>query len=177
VSQTLRSAPDVRSARSLVGQRIRVLSEAHDLILEEGRGSSTVDALVGVALTLHNDPNRPRIIARGPRLLIGSRPSLSLSLILHELATNALKHGSLSRPEGRVELRWGVTGLRNDRFEMVWKERGGPKVAEPQAESTGTRLIKAGLLGTSDCRVEIKYEPDGLECNISAELAGFQREH
>ena len=177
VSQTLRSAEDVRSARTQVGQRIRVLSEAHDLILEEGRGSSTVDALVAVALALHNDPNRPRIVAAGPRLLIGSRPSLSLSLIIHELATNALKHGSLSRPEGRVDLSWGVAGRSSDRFEMIWKESGGPLVTAPQSEGTGTRLIQAGLLGTSDCRVHIGYRPSGLECIVSAELVGFQREH
>lgn len=176
-SQTLRTAPDMKTARRTLSDRISVLSYAHDAILQGGNGSSKVGDLVDQMIALHNDPNERRIHAAGPNLKIGSRPSLSLSLILHELATNAVKHGSLSLPQGRVDLTWGVTGPHHDRFELMWKEIGGPPVAAPASAGSGTRLINTGLNGAADCKVDLAYEPDGVRLRLSAELAGFQQEH
>jgi two-component sensor histidine kinase/PAS domain-containing protein len=176
-SQTLRTAPDMQTARRTLADRIGVLSYAHDAIIKGGSGSSKVRDLVDQMISLHSDPNEPRISTAGPNLKIGSRSSLSLSLILHELATNALKHGALSVPQGRVELVWGIAGPHKDRFELTWKERGGPRVKPPETESSGTRLIKAGLAGTADCKVQLIYAPEGFNLILSAELAGFQQEH
>ncbi|UJW74585.1 sensor histidine kinase [Rhizobium sp. SL42] len=176
-SQTLRSAPDMQTARRTLSDRISVLSYAHDAIIKGGNGSSRVGDLVAQMISLHDDPNAPRITTSGPNLKIGSRSSLSLSLILHELATNALKHGALSVPEGRVNLTWGVMGPHQDRFELVWRESGGPPVIHPGTESSGTRLIRAGLAGTADCKVDFTYAPEGFNLIISTELAGFQQEH
>lgn len=176
-SQTLRSAPDMQTARRTLSDRISVLSYAHDAIIKGGNGSSRVGDLVAQMISLHDDPNAPRITTSGPNLKIGSRSSLSLSLILHELATNALKHGALSVPEGRVNLTWGVMGPHQDRFELVWRESGGPPVIHPGTESSGTRLIRAGLAGTADCKVDFTYAPEGFNLIISAELAGFQQEN
>lgn len=176
-SQTLRNAPDVASARRRLSERISVLSDAHDTILEGGRGSSTVRHIVGQMTSLHDDLASPRFRTSGPNLKIGSRPSLSLSLILHELATNAMKYGSLSAPRGTVELRWRVAGEDRGRFEMTWTERNGPPVLPPQNGGSGSRLISAGLNGTIDSTVEFNYQPDGLRCTIACELESFQKEH
>lgn len=176
-SQTLRNAPDVASARRRLSERISVLSDAHDTILEGGRGSSTVRHIVGQMTSLHDDLASPRFRTSGPNLKIGSRPSLSLSLILHELATNAMKYGSLSAPRGTVELRWRVAGEDRGRFEMTWTERNGPPVLPPQNGGSGSRLISAGLNGSIDSTVEFNYQPDGLRCTIACELESFQKEH
>lgn len=176
-SQTLRSAPDLATARHRLSERIGVLSDAHDVILEGGRGASTVMQLVQQMIAIHDDPSNPRIMISGPNLKIGSRPSLSLSLILHELATNAMKHGALSSREGRVELRWRVGGESSDRFEMTWAEAGGPLVKPPTSTGSGSRLISAGLNGTLDSRVDFDYQPSGLRCSVTADLETFQKEH
>ncbi len=176
-SQTLRSAPDLQTARRTLADRIGVLAYAHDAVIRGGNGSSKVGDLVAQMMALHDDPSEPRISIGGPNMKIGSRPSLSLSLILHELATNALKHGALSCPEGRVVLSWGIAGEHADRFHLRWRENGGPPVAQPVSESSGTRLIKAGLAGTADCRIELVYAPEGFHFSLSAELDGFQQEH
>ncbi|PYE36932.1 PAS domain S-box-containing protein [Rhizobium sp. PP-F2F-G38] len=176
-SQTLRNAPDIASARQRLSERLAVLSAAHDTILEGGRGTSTVRQLVQQMTDLHDDPAAPRFATSGPNLKIGSRPSLSLSLILHELATNAVKHGALSVPTGSVDLRWRVVLPAADRFEMIWTERGGPTVAEPLVKGSGSRLISAGLNGTSDGHVDMIYAPDGLRCIVTADLESFQKEH
>ncbi|MGJ7038878.1 two-component sensor histidine kinase [Shinella sp. BE166] len=126
---------------------------------------------------MYDDLASPRFRTSGPNLKIGSRPSLSLSLILHELATNAMKYGALSVADGIVELRWHVAGEDHDRFEMTWIEKGGPLVKPDVLRGTGTRLISAGLNGTTDTSVKIEYATAGLRCLLSCELESFQKEH
>ncbi|THV12431.1 PAS domain-containing sensor histidine kinase [Rhizobium rhizophilum] len=178
-SQTLRTATDVHTARRLLSDRISVLSAAHDTVIQGGFGTSKVHKLVAQLLAVHEDPENPRFDVSGPNLRVGSRPSLSLSLILHELATNAMKHGALSTSatKGRVTIDWDVIGENNDRFQMRWVEAGGPTVAYPIVEGSGSRLIRAGLAGAADSKVEIDYDPAGLRCVVSADLSSFQKEH
>lgn len=176
-SQTLRNSSDLTSARRRLSERIGVLSDAHDTILEGGRGSSTVSDLVAQLTGLHDDPTNPRFETTGPNIKIGSRPSLSLSLILHELATNAIKFGSLSEPGGIVQLKWGILGEKRDRFEMTWTETGGPLVSPPAIAGSGSRLISAGLNGTIDSVVEFDYAREGLKCTLTCDLESFQKEH
>lgn len=176
-SQTLRTAKDVLSARRTLSDRIAVLSAAHDTVIQGGLGTSEVHKLVNQMLEVHDDPMASRFTVTGPKLRVGSRPSLSLSLILHELATNAVKYGALSVPEGRVDIRWNVVTEHPERFELVWTETGGPIVSAPEREGSGSRLIKAGLAGANDSRVDIVYDANGVCCHISAELVSFQQEH
>ena len=176
-SQTMRSAPDMTTARRRLAERISVLSAANDTIIRGGRGATTVRQLVGQMTAIHDDTNNPRFATTGPDLKIGSRPSLSLSLILHELATNAMKFGSLSTPGGTVDLRWKVAGRERDRFEMTWQEAGGPPVLTLSDGGSGTRLISAGLNGVADGAVTIEYAKEGVRCRFSADLATFQKEH
>ncbi|OLP55426.1 hypothetical protein BJF92_23050 [Rhizobium rhizosphaerae] len=176
VSQTLRSASDIPTARRTLGDRLAVLGAAHDMIIRGDARSSTIADIVAQMAEVHDDRAAPRIRAEGPALTMGARPTLSLSLILHELATNASKYGALSTPSGRVELRWAVSTPTPDRVTIHWTEHEGPPVSAPASEGTGSKLIKAGLAGARDCRVEIRYEPAGLICTISADLAGLQAE-
>ncbi|SEM21629.1 sensor histidine kinase [Xaviernesmea oryzae] len=177
VSQTLRSAGDITSARRALGDRLAVLGAAHDMIIKGGANTSTMAEVVAQMTQVHDDKLAPRIQVDGPPLRIAARPTLSLSLILHELATNASKYGALSVPSGRVQLNWDLSGPNRDRVEISWTEHAGPPVAMPQADGTGSKLIKAGLSGTQDCQVEIAFHPMGLHCRICADLKGFESEH
>jgi two-component sensor histidine kinase len=146
-------------------------------VIQGGLGSSKVHKLVKQMLAVHDDPLAPRFDVNGPDLKIGSRPSLSLSLILHELATNAVKHGALSVPDGRVRIDWSVVGADSRKFEFVWSEHGGPPVRIPKTLGSGSRLVKAGIAGAADSVVDIVYDEAGLRCVVSAELTSFQQEH
>lgn len=176
-SQTLRSAESLETARKTLSARIGVLSAAHDTVIQGGLGTSHVHKLVNQMLEVHDDPLASRFTVSGPNLRVGSRPSLSLSLILHELATNAIKYGALSMPEGSVDIRWQVCGPLRDKFELTWAETGGPAVVVPERVGSGSRLIKAGLAGAADSRVDIAYDEGGVRCVISADLSSFQQEH
>ena len=175
-SQTLRSAPNLTVARQTLGERITILGRAHDTVIQGGLGSSTVRNLVAQMLAVHEDQREPRFRVEGPDIKVGSRPALSLSLILHELATNAVKYGALSCAQGKIEITWSVEGEALDRFEFVWREQGGPAVDPPTREGAGSRLIKAGVAGTADSKVTVHYDPAGLRCVVVAGLAALQRD-
>lgn len=166
--QTLRNAAD-RPAVDAFEQRVNALSHAHEILLRQSwLGADMRELALGV-LSAHGDPARFRV--DGPQFHIGARSALSLSLLLHELATNALKYGALSVPQGYVDLTWSVDG---ETFRMVWAESGGPPSAEPTKTGLGSRLIDMGLAGTG--RTIRRYKPSGIEVEISAPLASL-KEH
>ncbi|WP_347138378.1 HWE histidine kinase domain-containing protein [Paracoccus sp. SSK6] len=179
VNQTLRSAEDLDSARRDLSERIRALAGAHDMLIEGRASRTTVEEIVRKALALHDDRDGTRIRIEGPALTIASRPALSLSLILHELATNATKHGALSAETGFVTVRWQVAPAAEgpDQFVLTWTEGGGPPVTKPDRVGSGTNLISTGLSGTATCDVAIDYAPEGLRCRITADLPSFQNEN
>lgn len=172
-SQTLRHAAD-RLAVESFGKRIQALGSAHDILLQQSwLGAPLRDIMDGV---LAKHAGRERILLEGADLMIGSRAVLSISLLLHELATNALKHGALSVPTGRVDVGWRVEPGRNGNPELVmtWRESGGPPTTAPSRKGFGTRLIQAGLAGTGVA--DLRFETLGLEATFRAPMALIAQE-
>jgi len=161
--QTLRSATDKDAVRAF-GQRVAALGRAHEALLQTRWTGADLQALLKKVLQLHADADR--FLLQGPDIQVGAKAALSLSLLIHELATNALKYGSLSAPVGRVDLTWKVDG--RDLL-LSWTESGGPVVVEPIKTGFGSRLIKMGLVGTG--QVERRYLPPGLSAEFCAPLS------
>lgn len=177
VSQTLRTATDMGSARESISARLRALAGAHDKLIAGQTGRTTVSEIVRSAVDLYGKEGAVRFRVDGPELAIAAQPALSLSLILHELSTNAVKYGALSNDEGRVTIDWGSrAGEAAPEFHLSWCEEGGPAVIEPKNKGTGSRLIEAGLSGVPSCVVTVRFEPAGLCCDIVADLEGMQAE-
>jgi two-component sensor histidine kinase len=86
-------------------------------------------------------------------------------LALHELATNAAKYGALTRPAGRVELRWEVQG---GQLHLSWRETGGPPVVAPSRRGFGSRLLADVLASDLDGQSRLEFAPDGVRCWITA---------
>ena len=103
----------------------------------------------------------------GPSVEVSAKHALSLTLALHELATNAIKYGALSTPEGGVAVTWSVIG---DALEIEWVERGGTPVAPPSRKGFGSRLLQALIGGDLGGEAVLNYDPSGLVCRISAKL-------
>ena len=102
-------------------------------------------------------------------MLLGPKATLSLSLLLHELATNAIKYGALSRETGRVAVEWRIDrGGAEPTFVVGWRERGGPPARAPTRRGFGSRLIGMGLVGTGGAKLD--YGEEGLEAQFSAPL-------
>lgn len=168
--QTLRPVTDREPVEALEN-RIQALSSAHDILFDKYWNSAPIGRLI--ASTLQRVVPSDRMETDGPDITIGPKGALSLSLVLHELATNAVKYGSLSNELGGIRLDWTVQGSGPDAvFRMVWEESGGPPVQEPSRKGFGSKLIRMGLIGTGG--VVTSYQPSGFKAEMTATLAQLQ---
>ncbi len=170
-SQTLKHVPDQTPVRAFE-QRLSALSAAHEVLLRQSWAASRIDAVATEVLATLGQIDR--IDITGPEVTLGARAALSLSLVLHELGTNALKYGALSAEGGRVTLEWKISGEGEEAvLTLRWEERGGPPPQEPGRKGFGSRLINMGLLGTGG--VATRFPPTGLEAIFTAGLRRAQR--
>lgn len=156
--QTLRGVSE-RDAVEAFQARLLALSGAHDVLLQDSWSSARINSVVEAAMSVHSRTERFRI--GGADLRLGPKAALSLAMLLHELATNAIKHGALSVPEGRVEIAWAVEGAAADAvLRLSWREIDGPPTLPPQQKGFGSRLIASGLAGAG--KTELRYDPAGF---------------
>lgn len=169
--QTLRGVPD-RGPVEAFEKRLSALSAAHDVLLQESWSASPIVQIVTTVLA--NVEQIGRFEISGPDVTLGPRATLSLSLLLHELVTNALKYGSLSTPGGQVQVRWRLEqAVPASDLVLSWIERGGPPVHEPDRKGFGSRLLKAGLLGTGG--VVLCYQMSGFQAELRAPIRQLQQ--
>ncbi len=170
-SQTLKNVPDQTPVRAF-SDRLMALSMAHDVLLQQDWRPAQVVSIVEAAICSFDDAGRFDIA--GEWVTLGSRATLSLSLLLHELTTNAVKYGALSNDSGRVEIAWAIEPDGDGEvFRLRWRETGGPEVAPPTRQGFGSRLLKMGLAGTGGARVT--YHQSGVEADFVAPLAELQK--
>jgi two-component sensor histidine kinase len=172
-TQTLRTVPD-RAPVEAFERRIHALSSAHDVLLRQSWAAAPAREIMKAVLA--NSGHDDRIDLTGPELDLGPRATLSLSLLLHELATNAAKYGALSVPDGRVAVGWRMEGEGEGReVTLDWTERGGPPPTPPMnsgRKGFGSRLIRLGLVGTGG--VDLRYPPSGFQATMRAPLVQLQ---
>jgi len=148
--------------------RLRALTAASDLVLAGQHGAINADAVIRATLAPFMSDQVPRIFIEGPEILLSEQFGGGLALAVHELATNAIKYGALSVPQGAVSLAWTVEQVpQGERVAFDWKERGGPAPQKPSRDGFGTRMIRAVTARENAGSVSIDYEPDGLRCRIS----------
>lgn len=169
-AQSLRGVEN-RAPVQAFEQRIHALSSAHDVLLRQNRMGAPIGEVVRSVLA--NAGQGDRIATAGPYVSFGPRASLSLSLLLHELATNAAKYGALSVPEGRIAMEWRLEGATGEEdLVLDWTESGGPPATAPSGRGRrgfGSRLIQMGLTGTGG--VDLHYEATGFSATMRAPLA------
>jgi two-component sensor histidine kinase len=157
---------DNKDVWDTVSRRLAAISKTDDLILKsEGRGAG-IGEILRVELLPYGDAVLSRIECGGPPIVVPPKLAISLALILHELATNAAKYGSLSVPDGCVKVLWKAD---HERVEMSWIESGGPSVSVPNRQGFGSRLFRVAL-DPYHGRVERLFEAGGLKCNIAFTL-------
>ncbi|MDB5470757.1 MAG: signal transduction histidine kinase [Caulobacter sp.] len=146
-------------------ERLVALSRAHDLLTE--RTWLNADLADVVARTLGPYGERARF--SGPPLSLAPNSAVTMSMILHEMATNAVKYGALSGPDGVVEVMWTLDG--DHGLTLIWRERGGPEVTTPGRDGFGSRLISASVQHEFGGQVQVEHLPQGLVCTIVAPLS------
>jgi two-component system, chemotaxis family, CheB/CheR fusion protein len=152
--------------------RLSALARAHSLLLDGQWRGADLRELVQRALQAYRVDHPHKIEIEGEPVPLSATHSLGLSLILHELGTNAAKYGALAHSEGRVHLSWRVEGgKRGRRLRLRWEERGGPAVEPPTEKGFGTRLIERACTYELEGEVELEYAPAGLCCEVVFPLA------
>ena len=174
-AQSFRSLPGGPEARRIFDARLRALAEAHALLTAENWTGAPLPQIVSRVLVPFADGAPDRFRIEGPPVEVPPKLSLALSLGLHELAMNAVKHGALSNGSGRVQIRWDARDHGAETLLRVrWVERGGPEVRIPQRRGFGTRLIEGGLSREFGGKVQLQFEPEGVSCEIEARLPGLR---
>lgn len=153
------------AGRDAFEARLLALSRAHDILTRESWASADLRGMADQAVhPFLGEPGTgrfPRVTLDGPDLRLPPEGALALTMILHELCTNAVKHGALSVPGGRAVLAWTLETSPGGRaLRMTWRERGGPPVVPPSRTGFGTRLLERGFAGRNTA--SLTYAAEGL---------------
>ncbi|MCC6780423.1 MAG: PAS domain-containing protein, partial [Hyphomicrobiales bacterium] len=162
--QTARSSQDLDDFQRRFTARVMGLAQSHDLLVKEDWRGAPVGELVRAQLAPFIDPDDGRLKLSGPPLLLRPEAAQNIGLALHELATNASKHGALSSPSGRIAIQWELAYCRPDdaRFRMTWQESGGPLVNVPATHGFGHTVVEAMVGRALDGEAHIDWAEKGL---------------
>ena len=185
VQSVLRLTPadEPRAFAAAVGARVAALARAHSLLAEGGWSGADLRAVAERELAPYAAPKHgaataalkgPVVSLDGPPVPLAAAAVQPFAMVLHELATNAAKHGALSALGGRVEVRWraGRRAAEDGLLRLSWTETGGPPLAGvPARRSFGSRMIEATVRRQLGGALERRWEPTGLVVEVAVPLA------
>jgi PAS domain S-box-containing protein len=164
-------------AKSVFIGRLQALSQTFSTLTTEAFEGAPLEAMVNRELA--SFAGRARL--EGPNVMLTPKIAQTFALVVHELATNAAKYGSLSVPDGEVHVKWVITGgdvsgqrdtanMPAQRFKLEWRESGGPPATPPKRRGFGTTLVSQ-VAGTEfDCTPELTYGADGFGYKLDAPM-------
>ncbi|MBU1378877.1 MAG: sensor histidine kinase [Alphaproteobacteria bacterium] len=162
-AQTLNESKGMDEARNLFLERLMALSATHNLLVKREWESASLHELIDAALRHYGRP----YAYSGPDVKLEANLAVSLGMALHELATNALKHGAWSG-DGRIDIALSQT---NGSLDFIWHESGGPIVQPPGKRGFGSRLLERGIAAELAGQVTLDFATGGLICMIHAPLS------
>jgi two-component sensor histidine kinase/PAS domain-containing protein len=174
-AQTARSSGTTENFAEAFTGRLKALAVAHDILTQTRWIGIGLSELLAAVLAPYRSADQTRVAISGPAILLPAHTVVPLSMVLHELATNAAKYGSLSKRGGGIDITWQLTGVVEQAVALTWQERGGPKVARGTAAGFGTRLIDRVISHDLDGKTAIDFDPAGLRCTIGFPVRGQPR--
>jgi two-component sensor histidine kinase len=149
-----------RASADAIAGRVHAVSSANDLVNQSSAKTVGLRAL----LALEFAPNaEARLRASGPDITISADAARKLGLVFHELTTNAMKHGALATPDGRVITSWQEDG---GKVRLIWKEEYGPPVMPPSHQGFGTVIVTQSIKSLRG-DIVFTFDPDGLVCAMT----------
>jgi PAS domain S-box-containing protein len=155
--------------KELIEGRIEALAKVHTLFVESRWAGAEIHRLATEELWAYSGENATRVRIDGPTVMLEPSTAQAAAISLHELATNAVKYGSLSAAGGHVEISWTVTA--DGRLSLRWIESDGPTAATPPTHrGFGTRIME-NMIGQLKGEVRFDWREQGLTCEIALPLA------
>jgi PAS domain S-box-containing protein len=173
VTMTGEHRPEAGLFVSSFQARLNAFAAAHELLMQAEWQAVRLKKLVAQVLMTIGVTERVDL-SGGCEVMLGSHDAQTIALLLHELATNAIKHGALSTGTGRVALSFEAEESANENGRpvvMIWEERGGPEIKPPETRGFGLRLIEHLTKRQSSGRQVIEWRPQGLHCCVELRIA------
>lgn len=168
---TRRGAASVEGLAGDFRGRLDALAKVHSAVFQAPEESVSIGDVVDLTFEPYRLMGHERIIVGGPMVMLTREAATTLALCLHELATNAIKYGALSRPGGRAHFGWELLDDDSQELALAWHESGGPIVHAPARTGYGTRYLRAALTGMLGRKPTISFDPGGLRCEARGPLS------
>jgi two-component sensor histidine kinase/PAS domain-containing protein len=169
--QSFKGKLPVEEAREAFDARLGALAAAHNLLTRKRWETALLSEIISDSVSATTGELSSRVTCDGSEVVLPPQTAVSLAMAVHELCTNAIKHGALSNETGTIAVRWDVIpGESGPRLHLEWKETGGPTVTAPTRRGFGSRMIERGLAAELHGSVTLDFAPDGLRCTIDAPL-------
>ena len=165
--QTLRGE-DIKIRRDAFNERLMALGRAQNVLTAASWSGADIRDIIDSSVSHLGDS----FDIDGTPIKLDAKQALTLALVTHELATNAVKYGALSTNKGRVVISWSVDEVECgvSKFCFAWRETGGPAVTPPKSEGFGSLLIKRVLAADFEGDVAIRYDHDGISVRLEGVL-------
>lgn len=176
-SQTLRSASTPQAFTEAFEGRVFSMASAHETLARADWGPTALEDVVAAAMAPFGGVDTGRITVGGPEVTVTGEAAVAFHLALHELAVNAVQHGALRGPDGRITIEWGIGYDEVDgeqtpaRLAFTWRESGGPTVVDPQRRGFGSKVLEQGLSRELSGEGRLVFDPDGLRFVLAAPLS------
>jgi PAS domain S-box-containing protein len=173
VGSTARTASSIDEFYQGFVGRIVSLARTHNLLTEDLWQKAALEELVQTELGPYEDEARNRIVVEGPHVELPSEAAVPIGMAIHELTTNAVKHGALSTFGGKVEVKWRIEpGEDRPMLHFSWTEQGGPRVAQPSRQGFGSRLLQRVLTTQLQAQVNMDFQEEGLRFSMVMPIPG-----
>lgn len=171
--QTAKHADTIQEFQLRFQRRLFGLAASHNVLVQQHWQGGLLGDLVRDQLAPFVEAGNPRLEIAGPHVVLRADAVQNIGLALHELATNAVKHGALSMPPGRVSVRWALIAEDNDAplLRLVWTERDGPPVTPPTQTGFGHLVIEQMVARSLQGEVSIDFAPEGLRWELCVAAA------
>jgi PAS domain S-box-containing protein len=163
MQQSFAKAASPDEARTAFAARIRALAQTHGRLAEGAWTGVDLAATFRDELAPYSVDYGSNTRVSGPDVRLSPRSAVTLGMVIHELATNAAKHGALSEKSGRVAVDWKIE---NGKVRIRWQERGGPEVVPPARSGFGRVLLDRAVAADLQGDVSMDFAPQGLTCTI-----------
>jgi two-component sensor histidine kinase len=166
---TMQSVEDMEQFRTAFKDRLVSLAKSHSLLTSNAWGGASLRELLRLELDPYDDG--ARIQLSGPEVYLPADMAVPLGMAFHELTTNAVKHGAISVPAGRIDVDWTVEEKGGEpHLRIVWRESSGPPVAEPTKRGFGSQLLERVLGSQVRGSVDVTFAKEGVRVTVEAAL-------
>jgi two-component system, chemotaxis family, CheB/CheR fusion protein len=170
-SQTGARAESVEAFVETFLGRVQGLAGTHELLSQSEWGNVGLRGLIERELAPYAKADGKRLEVSGPPIALKPRAAIAFGMVLHELATNSVKYGALSVPEGRLQVSWDAPPRSMpQRLELRWIESDGPATSAPIKRGFGLEFIERAMQFELDGTAKIAFEKTGLQCTIGVPL-------